>query len=128
MISQRDISSQSTTLGHDLWKETSCAGVGLVAWLLQRNLSLGTHVWTNAGLNQLHTTTTGGVVGAVIERDGKKLGVQAKRGIILAASGFSRNPELRDQFLRKPTDSEWGLAAPEDKVMPSRLLWVLGQT
>ncbi|TVY78750.1 3-ketosteroid 1-dehydrogenase helE [Fusarium oxysporum f. sp. cubense] len=91
------------------------AGVGLVARLLQINLSLGTHVWTDAGLKQLLTAHTGDVVGALIERDGKILRVQAKRGIILAAGGFSRSPEMREQFLQEPTDAKWSLAAPEDK-------------
>ncbi|KAH6999317.1 3-oxosteroid 1-dehydrogenase [Ilyonectria destructans] len=96
-------------------EKPSAAGVGLVAQLLHINLGLGAQIWTNARLNQLLTTPTGKVVGALIERDGEMLRVQAKRGVVLAAGGFSRSPEMRDQYLQKPTDAGWSLTAPEDK-------------
>lgn len=96
-------------------KKLVAAGVGLVAQLLHINLCLGTQLWIDARLDRLLTTPAGGVVGALIERDGKLLRVQAKRGVILAAGGFSRNPEMREQFLQQPTQAEWSLTAPEDK-------------
>ncbi|KAI8663975.1 FAD-binding-2 domain-containing protein [Fusarium keratoplasticum] len=96
-------------------KKLVAAGVGLIAQLLHINLCLGTQFWTDAGLDRLLMTPAGDVVGALIERDGKLLRVQAKRGVILAAGGFSRNPEMRERFLQQPTQAEWSLTAPEDK-------------
>ncbi|KAH6977593.1 FAD binding domain-containing protein [Ilyonectria sp. MPI-CAGE-AT-0026] len=96
-------------------KKASAAGLALVARLLHINLGLGTQIWTEARFDQLLTTSTGEVVGALIEHDGKMLRVHAKRGVILAAGGFSRSPEMREQFLQKPTAADWSLAAPEDK-------------
>ncbi|KAL6353967.1 hypothetical protein LRP88_12962 [Fusarium phalaenopsidis] len=75
-------------------KKFAAAGVGLIAQLLHINLCLGTQFWTDAGFNQLLTSPDGHVVGALIQRDGKVIRIQAKRGVILAAGGFSRNPEM----------------------------------
>ncbi|RSL77902.1 hypothetical protein CEP51_008655 [Fusarium floridanum] len=96
-------------------KKLAATGLALVARLLHTNLCLGTKFWTDAGLNQLLTSPAGDVVGALVERDGKVLKVQAKRGVILAAGGFARNPEMREQYLQKPTQTEWSLTAPEDR-------------
>ncbi|RMJ17666.1 hypothetical protein CDV36_002637 [Fusarium kuroshium] len=87
-------------------KKFVAAGVALVARLFQINLSLGMKFWTDAGLNQLLTSSAGNVVGALIERDGKVLRVQAKSGVILAAGGFARNPEMRERYLQTPTQTE----------------------
>ena len=48
------------------------------------------------------------VVGAIIEKEGKLLKVQARRGIIVASGGFGQNQEMREKYLPKPTNSDWG--------------------
>ncbi|KAJ3460773.1 hypothetical protein MRS44_011640 [Fusarium solani] len=96
-------------------KKLDAAGVGLIAQLLHINLYLGSQFWTDAVFKQLLTSPNGDVVGALIERDDKVIRIQAKRGVILAAGGFPRNPEMRERFLQKPTHVEWSLTAPEDK-------------
>ena len=51
------------------------------------------------------------VVGAEIEKDGKKMNVRAKRGVVLAAGGFPRNRAMREKYLKDVTTVEWTLAA-----------------
>lgn len=49
----------------------------------------------NTTLRELLTNQSGRVVGAVLERDGARVRVGARRGVLLAAGGFEANSELR---------------------------------
>ena len=40
----------------------------------------------------------GAVVGAIVERDGQRVAIRARSGVILAAGGFEANDELRQKF------------------------------
>ncbi|KAM0277126.1 hypothetical protein ACHAQH_006071 [Verticillium albo-atrum] len=90
-------------------------GLGLIARLLHINLRLGTRIWADSSFIKLLQNAEGDVIGAVIERDGKAVRVEARRGVVLAAGGFSRNQAMREQFLQKPTSIAWSLTAPADK-------------
>ncbi|WP_374490536.1 FAD-dependent oxidoreductase [Zoogloea sp.] len=52
-----------------------------------------------------------GVTGLELERAGERVAVQIKRGVILAAGGFNRNPALRAELL-PGVDEAWCPAAP----------------
>jgi 3-oxosteroid 1-dehydrogenase len=39
-----------------------------------------------------------GVVGAVVEQDGRRRAIRARAGVLLAAGGFENNPALRERF------------------------------
>jgi 3-oxosteroid 1-dehydrogenase len=56
----------------------------------------------------------GAVVGATVEEDGVRKRILAKRGVILAAGGFERNPALRGQFMRQSPDSAWSASQPNN--------------
>ncbi len=47
------------------------------------------------------------VVGAVIDREGKRMNVKAERAVVLAAGGFEKNQAMRDEYLPKPTNTKW---------------------
>ncbi|WP_232678835.1 3-oxosteroid 1-dehydrogenase [Nocardioides sp. R-C-SC26] len=56
----------------------------------------------------------GRVVGVVVERDGVRREIRARRGVILGSGGFEHNQELREKFLPAPTNTEWSTGAPSN--------------
>jgi 3-oxosteroid 1-dehydrogenase len=71
-------------------------------------------VWTDTAMDDL-IVEDGRVVGARITRDGATLNVEARKGVLLAAGGFSRNAEMRRQFSGdQPNEARWSLANPGD--------------
>jgi 3-oxosteroid 1-dehydrogenase len=71
-------------------------------------------VWLNTAVDDL-IVEDGRVVGARVTRDGTSLNVQARRGVLLAAGGFSRNADMRRQYSGdQPNEAKWSLANPGD--------------
>jgi len=88
-------------LGRDVC--TGAAGVARLWYSVKkRNIPL----WASAPMEEL-IEDNGRVVGAIIKRDGKLMRVQARKGVILAAGGFERNQQMREQYLPAPTSSDW---------------------
>jgi 3-oxosteroid 1-dehydrogenase len=57
----------------------------------------------------------GRVVGARVTRDGMSLNIEARKGVLLAAGGFSRNAEMRRQYSGdQHNDAKWSLSNPGD--------------
>jgi 3-oxosteroid 1-dehydrogenase len=50
------------------------------------------------------------VVGAVVERGGKRMEVRARLGVLLSAGGFERNAAMRQKWQRHPITTEWTAA------------------
>ncbi|TNF34792.1 MAG: FAD-binding protein [Gammaproteobacteria bacterium] len=81
-----------------------CAGIArLRLSMIDRNMPL----WLNTAMTQLITDEQGRVIGAEVNRDGKTLRIRARKGVVLAAGGFEKNQAMRDQYLPKPTSTEW---------------------
>lgn len=51
------------------------------------------------------------VVGVVVEQDGVRREVRARRGVILGSGGFEHSQELREKFLPHPTTTAWSTGA-----------------
>lgn len=54
----------------------------------------------------------GRVVGVEAMQRGEKLRLRARRGVVLACGGFESNPEMRQQYLPKPTNVAWTAVPP----------------
>ena len=61
----------------------------------QQNIPL----WLDAPMTELITDVDGVVVGAVIEKNGRAVRVQARRGVVLASGGFDHDMQWRKQHL-----------------------------
>ena len=86
-------------------RRLTCGSAGVARLrisMMDRNMPL----WRNTRLIEL-VREGGRVQGAVIERDGMRMAIQATRGVILAAGGFEKNQAMRDEYLPKPTDTHW---------------------
>lgn len=71
-------------------------------------------VWTNAAMEDL-VVEDGCVVGARITHNGSSMNVQARKGVLLAAGGFSRNAEMRRRYSGdQPNDGSWSIANAGD--------------
>ncbi|MFN3732197.1 FAD-dependent oxidoreductase [Comamonas testosteroni] len=82
-------------------------GQALVAGLLTAANKAGVEMWCNSPLKELVQDASGRVTGVIVERNGQRQQINARRGVLLGAGGFERNQEMRDQYLNKPTKAEW---------------------
>jgi 3-oxosteroid 1-dehydrogenase len=82
---------------------TGAAGVArLRASMQDRDMPL----WLETTMKSL-LTEEGRVVGAIVEKDGKEIRLQARKAVVLAAGGFEHNQAMREQYLPKPTNHLW---------------------
>ncbi|MCW3001048.1 MAG: 3-ketosteroid dehydrogenase [Conexibacter sp.] len=88
-------------------------GGALVAQLLHQCVRRDIPIWRETRAVEL-VLEDGRPVGVVIERDGRRERVQAERAVHLAAGGFARNDELRQQHQRHPISAKWTSAHPGD--------------
>lgn len=54
-------------------------------------------VWLSSPMEEL-IVAEGAVQGAVVRHDGRLLRIRARKGVVLAAGGFDKNQQMRDQF------------------------------
>jgi len=66
----------------------------------------GGELWLKAPLIEL-IASDGRVTGAVVEREGRRLRVGARRAVVLAAGGFERNAAMRAQYLPLSPNPAW---------------------
>lgn len=86
-------------------------GQGMVSALRHAMLKQEVPLHLNTGLESL-VEEGGRVTGIVVRQNGRTLRYRARRGVILACGGFESNPQMREQYLSKPTKVEWTAAPP----------------
>lgn len=63
-------------------------------------------LWRNTAMSEL-VYDGDQVVGIVVERDHRREFIRAHKGVVLAAGGFERNQQMREQYLPSPTQTSW---------------------
>lgn len=97
-------------------REMLTNGASLIGQMLKALIDLRAEppIWTSTAMEDL-IVEDGRVVGARVCRDGVSLNVQARKGVLLAAGGFSRNAEMRRQYSgNQPNDAKWSIANAGD--------------
>ena len=91
--------------GRDTYLVTGNALIGRLRLSLKDR---GVPLWLKtAAVELVQDEATGRVLGAVLERDGERVRVEARQGVVLAAGGFSRNLEMRERYQRAPITDTW---------------------
>ena len=93
-------------------------GNALMGQLLYAALRRDIPVWLESPLVELITDDDGAVTGAVVEREGKRLRIEARRGVMLAAGGFAHNQQMRTEHHPAPITTDWTSANPGDVGTP----------
>ncbi len=74
-------------------------------------------LYRNTPLEEL-IVEDGTVVGAIVEHDGERRAIRARKGVVLAAGGFDQNDEMRGKYgvpARAGLDGPWSnLARPTE--------------
>uniref|UniRef100_A0AAU2ABX1 3-oxosteroid 1-dehydrogenase n=1 Tax=Streptomyces sp. NBC_00093 TaxID=2975649 RepID=A0AAU2ABX1_9ACTN len=103
-----------TALGRIRGQSLVANGAALIARLLDVLLRRDVPVWLESALADL-VVEDGQVVGAVIHKGGRDVRVRARDGVLLAAGGFARDKEMREQHSGgRPTSAQWTSANPGD--------------
>lgn len=76
-------------------------GNALAARLFYSAIESGVALWKNTPALEL-VLEDGTVCGAVVEHDGKRVTVKARRGVLLATGGYGANDKMRAKYLPTP--------------------------
>jgi 3-oxosteroid 1-dehydrogenase len=91
-------------------------GASLIGQMLKALIDLRGEppIWTEAAMQDL-IVDGGRVVGARVTHNGASLNIQARKGVLLAAGGFSRNADMRRRYGGdQPNDGRWSIANAGD--------------
>lgn len=73
-------------------------GNALAARLFHSAIQAGATLWKNAPALEL-SVENGAVVGAVAQREGERLEVRARRGVLLASGGYGASAQMRAKYI-----------------------------
>ena len=91
-------------------------GASLIGQMLKALIDLRGEppIWTEAAMQDL-IVDEGRVIGARVTRNGASLNIEARKGVLLAAGGFSRNADMRRRYGGdQPNDGRWSIANAGD--------------
>jgi FAD binding domain len=97
-------------------REILTNGASLIGQMLKALIDVRREppIWTNTAMDDL-IVEDGRVVGARVTRNGETLNVEARKGVLLAAGGFSRNADMRRRYSgNQPNDGQWSIANAGD--------------
>ena len=82
-------------------------GAASVARLISSAKKRNIPIWRSTELKE-YIVDDNRVVGALVNKDGQILRIKAARGVIVASGGFGQNQAMREEYLPKPTNTDWG--------------------
>lgn len=97
-------------------REMLTNGASLIGQMLKVLIDLrgDPPIWTDAAMADL-IVEDGRVVGARVSRGEATLNVEARKGVLLAAGGFSRNADMRRRYSGdQPNEARWSIANAGD--------------
>ncbi|HET9889256.1 MAG TPA: FAD-binding protein [Mycobacterium sp.] len=97
-------------------REMLTNGASLIGQMLKVLIDLrgDPPIWTEAAMADL-IVEDGRVVGARVTRGGATLNIEARKGVLLAAGGFSRNADMRRRYSGdQPNEGRWSIANAGD--------------
>jgi 3-oxosteroid 1-dehydrogenase len=97
-------------------RELLTNGASLIGQMLKALIDLCGEppIWTDAAMQDL-IVDDGRVIGARVTHNGASLNVEARKGVLLAAGGFSRNADMRRRYGGdQPNDGRWSIANAGD--------------
>ncbi len=93
-------------------RDRSCTlGNALIGQLRLSMLDRNIPLWLESPFEEF-IVEDGRVVGAVVSKQGKRMRIESRKGVVLAAGGFESNDKMRKQYLPAPTQAEWTCANP----------------
>jgi 3-oxosteroid 1-dehydrogenase len=88
-------------------------GLALVTQLLMALQRRGAWIWRSTGMEEL-IVEDGRVAGVIANRDGKRVEIRSRHGVLLTCGGFGHNSEMRQREQAAPISGQWTLTAPGD--------------
>jgi len=100
--------------GRLIGRDYVTAGQALAAGMYAGVRKAGIPVWTKTELVELIADGSDGegrVIGVVLEQDGRRVTVTARRGVVLACGGFDHNMEWRRKFQSEALQPGWSVGS-----------------
>ncbi|MHA6695643.1 FAD-dependent oxidoreductase [Homoserinimonas sp. A520] len=102
-----------TAAGYLLGREPAGVGAALMGRILELALSAGADIRMETEATAL-VEERGRVVGVIARHGGRSIRIRARKGVLIATAGYSRNLALREATLPRPTTTEWSHAPDGD--------------